>query len=213
MSNLIAQRRTLIGKNACKQLRKTGMIPAIIYGHKKEVYAIEVKKEDFATLLNKNEKIFHLTFADGAYEDVIIKEIHYDVWGEKILHIDFYRIDLNATVNIAVPIHFIGVPKGTANGGVWEKTLQKLEVTCLPIHIPERISVNVEKLDIGMHIRVRDLQIPAELTVTHDLDAIVTTVHTHKNDAEENAAEAAAASSTEPERIKKAKETEDPQEK
>jgi large subunit ribosomal protein L25 len=203
MASIAVKRRTSIGKNACKKLRKTGMIPAIIYGHKKEVYAIEINKEEFKALLDKNEKVFNLILEDDVHENVIIKEISYDTFGENMLHIDFYRIDLNAKVEIAVPIHYIGIPIGTQNGGVWEKNLLQLEVTCLPIHIPEKISVNVEKLDIRMNIRVHDLKIAPELEITNDPEAIITIVHAPKVDEEEEISEDSA---TEPERITKSRE-------
>ena len=182
MASIVVQERTMLGKGACKKLRSQGNIPGIIYGLKKDVLPIQFTLENLLVHLYKT-KIFELKF-DNHSEDVMIKDIHYDTFGEKIYHVDFIRIDKTVKIHAEVPIVFVGVPKATLSGGVWGKHLQHVEIACLPGDIPKNISLNVESLRIGEQIHVKDLLVPEGATIITDAKLLVTLVSEKKKEEE-----------------------------
>lgn len=201
MASIAVEKRSLIGKNACKKLRAKGRIPGIVYGLKKEVLPIELSLEEFLPWLKKREKIFQFQL-DNRQEDVMLKELHHDTFSDIIYHVDFCRIDMNVKITVNIPINFIGIPKGVKSGGSMQKMLQDLHISCLPVAIPESIPLNVEKLDIGEHVRVKELVLASGLEVTNDPEDIVVTVVAAKVEA---AAAGEGEEKVEPQVIKKAK--------
>ncbi len=198
-------KRANVGKKACNELRGQGNIPAILYGLKKDVVALAIKPEDFLPVLQRQEKLVKFE-VDGKEETAVIKEVQYNTYGDKVLHIDFCRIDMNKKLTVAIPIKFIGTPVGLTKGGVWEKTLRQLEISCLPINIPENIKVNAEHLDIGNVLRVKDIQLPALATLVTDPEVVACSVQLPKiQEAEPAAATTEATDKAEPEVIKKPK--------
>ncbi len=201
MTTIAVETRSLLGKNACKKLRANGRIPGTVYGQKKEVLSVEVSLEDVLSIIKKREKILQVQL-NKELDDVIVKEIHYDTFGEKILHIDFCRIDMKAKITVTVPLSFVGVPKGAKAGGIWQKFIQKVQISCLPVEIPESIAVPVEGLELGQNIRIKDLVVAQTIEIKSDPENIVTSVSALK---EEQPAGAAEEERAEPQVIKKAK--------
>ncbi|NUM33190.1 MAG: 50S ribosomal protein L25 [Candidatus Brocadiae bacterium] len=206
MTTIAVEKRSLLGKNACKKLRANGRIPGTVYGQKKEVLSIDLSLEDLLSIIKKREKLVQLQM-NKELEDVIVKEIHYDTFGEKVYHIDFCRIDMKAKITVTVPLSFIGIPKGVKAGGIWQKAIQKVQITCLPVEIPESISVNVEGLEVGQNIRVKDLVVSKTIEIKNDADNIVTFVNAAKE--EQATTELPGEERVEPQVIKKAKSDDD----
>ena len=199
MANMVVTRRSAAGKRACKKMRKSGQVPGVIYGQKKDVIHIEFPHENILALLTEN--ILKLELEDGQ-EDVIIKDVQYDTFGEEILHVDFHRIDLDQRITVSIPIKFIGVPIGTQRGGVWEKHLAELLISCIPDKIPHSIDINIEHLDIDQHLRVKDIEIGIpSVKIEVDEEILITSVHAAKEESEDGEEQ-----SEEPQVIKQAKE-------
>jgi len=202
MTTIAVEKRSLLGKNACKKLRANGRIPGTVYGQKKEVLSIDLSLEDMLSIIKKREKILQIQL-NKQLEDVMVKEIDYDTFGEKVFHIDFCRIDMKAKINVTVPLSFIGIPKGVKAGGIWQKSIQKVQIFCLPVEIPESIAVNVEGLEVGHHIRVKDLVVSPNVEIKNDPETIVTFISAMKE--EQPAPGATEEEKAEPQVIKKAK--------
>lgn len=181
-------------------MRHTGEIPGIIYGEKKAVVPISFSKEQFLPFLRHREAVTKLDL-EGQQENVLIKAIQYDALGNHIIHVDFQRISLDKKINISVPLEFVGVPKGVNSGGVWDTQMRSLEVMCFPNQIPERITVDVEKLELGQQLRVKDIKVPSQVTTVSDPEKIVVNIQTPRAATTTPVEEAR----TEPERIVKEK--------
>ena len=97
---------------------------------------------------------------------VLVKEIQRDPLSRKVVHCDLYAVNLKARIDLEIPLHFVGIPRGVAlDGGVLEPLLRTLEVSCMPLAIPESIDVDVSNLGIGDAIHVRDLVLPADVVL------------------------------------------------
>lgn len=212
MINIAVSKRPAIGKKTCHDLRDQGQIPAILYGQKKDVVSLSISTKEFLQVLQKHEHLVKFT-VDGKEETVVIKEVQYNTYGDKILHVDFCRIDISKKLKVAVPIQFVGTPKGLQKGGVWEKALRQLEISCLPINIPESIKINVDDLDLGTVLRVKDIQLDPLFTMETGKEVVACTVQLPKVQAETPATDAAIEEKAEPEIIKKAKPQEAEEEK
>ena len=123
MASIAVTKRTMLGKNACQKVRNEEQIPAVVYGLKKDAIPLICSKENLLPILH--EKIVKLAI-DDVQEDVMIKEVQYDTFGEHVLHVDFLRIDLTKKISLSVPLKFVGVPKGVQMGGFWEKQIKEI---------------------------------------------------------------------------------------
>jgi len=141
---------------------------------------------------------------------VLIKEIQSHPVSGEILHVDFNEISLTKRLTVKVPIHSKGEPVGVKqDGGTLEHILWEVEVECLPTEIPEKLEVDVAAMKIGDTVHVKDLAVPEGVVIKHEMEAIVlSVVPPHKEEVvapEAGAAVEGAATSAEPEVIKKEK--------
>jgi large subunit ribosomal protein L25 len=152
------------GKEQAKKLRKSGFIPAVVYGQKTASLPLEIENKAFHLLLRHGlgENVLITLTSDNKKEKdrkVLIREIQRDPVGGDILHIDFHEVSLTRKLFIQVPVHIVGTPEGITAGGILQHVLRELEVECLPTAIPEKIEVDVSHLKIGDSIHVSDLKL------------------------------------------------------
>jgi large subunit ribosomal protein L25 len=118
---------------------------------------------------------------DGKTEKVILKGVQRHPAKVRVLHLDFLRIDLNDTIKVHVPLHFINEHSGVGGkkGGVATHTRTDVEVSCLPAYLPEFIEVDLANLDVGHSIHLSELKLPANVQIvelTHGADHDVAVV-------------------------------------
>ncbi|MBT7171354.1 MAG: 50S ribosomal protein L25, partial [Phycisphaerales bacterium] len=116
MATLKATKRTESGTNAVRRLRKEGLLPAVIYGHKKEPISVTVNYKEFIAIIRHHERLIQMEI-EGDVQDVFIKDAQYDVLGDNILHADFEWVDLDELVKVGVEIKLRGTPVGLSVGG------------------------------------------------------------------------------------------------
>src|SRR5207248_968865 len=131
----------------------------------------------------------------------------------QVLHADFFRIAMDRAIEVTIPVTVKGEPKGVKQqGGLLEFDRHEIEIECLPGDIPEHIEIDVSELMLHQAIRVRDVATDARWTPKSDLDMLIVHVIAPKAEEAPAAAEAAvatAATSAEPEIIKKGKKEEE----
>src|SRR5438874_6139237 len=158
-----AQGRDDRGKNAARRLRRTGMVPAVIYGGKGDNLAIAVDPKALQRVLRSEagrNTILKLDIAGHGATNAILKGWQVDPIRESFLHADFYRIAMDVAIRVTVPIHVVGEARGVkVDGGILELVVRAIEVECLPGDIPERIDVEVSDLAINQSLRVSDLKV------------------------------------------------------
>jgi large subunit ribosomal protein L25 len=195
--SLDAVRRADTGKNAVKKVRKAGLVPAILYGRRREPVPLAVgRKELFGALHTGGRNVLiDLRIArngEAESETVMISEIQRDYLRREILHVDLHQISLTETLEARVPVVLVGTPEGVAAGtGVLSHQLRELVVRCLPTQIPDRIVVNVAELKVGDSLHVRDIPVPEGVEFVTAPEEVIVSVVVPKE--EEVAAPAAAA--------------------
>ncbi|MCJ7776728.1 MAG: 50S ribosomal protein L25 [Sedimentisphaerales bacterium] len=150
------------GSTSARRLRKQGLIPAIIYGHKKDAIAITVSAHDFDEAIHHGHRLMDLKVGKKK-ETIIIKDLQYDHLGRDIIHVDLMRVDVAETIKVTVPIELKGVARGTHEGGVIEVHTDHLEVECKVTDIPKSIVVNVKEIGLGDTLHASDIELPSEV--------------------------------------------------
>ncbi len=208
---LKVQPRGKFGTQATKHLRKQGLLPAVVYGHKQETLPLALAQDDFVKALRQGARLVELkTGADT--QIAFVQDVQWDHLGKEVLHVDFRRVSRDERVVVSVPLHLRGIAPGVAGGGVLDQPLHVMNVECLVTAVPHEIRVNVAELQIGQALHVRDLHLPEGVKAMSDPDAIVVQVTAPQ--AEPTAAAAPAAESAEPEVIgRQAKDEEGEEEK
>ena len=189
---LNVQARTAGTTNDARRLRKTGLIPAIVYGKGVEPKCISVNATEWQ-LLSRNELNILSLVEDGKETLVLLKEVQHDPIKNRTRHLDFQaiRMDQKIKAHVAVrPGH--ALPAGASAGGLLEQNLHEIEVESLPQDLPEEIVVDVSAMNLGDMIHVGDIQMPEGVTaVTHADIVVFTEVDESAAEAEEEAAEPA----------------------
>lgn len=164
------------GSLKARKNRESGLIPAILYGHKQESMMFLLNEKEFSTALNTEAKMVNLKW-DDSEEITLIKDVQFDTFGRKILHVDFVRIALTEKVTTHVPVVLYGTSQGVKEGGILDHALKEVEIECLPTEIPKNIRINISELAIGNTIHISDLELPANAKILGNPDAIVVSVH------------------------------------
>lgn len=168
------------GKGASRRLRARGFAPGVVYGSGKPAVTIALDVARFERLLATSHggvnTLIDLAGPGVGGKTVIAKELQREPVRGRIIHVDFYEVDLKTKIDVEVPIHLTGTPVGVVNGGVLDQQLRELELLCLPNAIPDEIVVDVTGLDLGSNLHVRDLVVPEGVEVVSDGELTVATV-------------------------------------
>lgn len=202
------------GKNEARRVRKSGKIPATVYGAGKPPLSISVDPKQVSAILRSatgHNTIFDLLL-DAEQTKVMIVDWQHEPIKGSLLHIDLKRIAMDKMLTVNVPIVLNGVPVGVkVGGGVLEQVLREIELECLPADIPASIEVDVSKLELFQVVRVKDLPHGGKLHFQRDPEQPVAHVVSIKEEVAPAPAEGAegAAAPAEPEVIKKGKQEEE----
>jgi large subunit ribosomal protein L25 len=210
------QIRETRGKNAARRTRMTGMVPATLYGARKDAVALTVNAKQIARILRSetgHNTIFTVNVAGGGAEKAMLKDWQVDPLKGVLLHVDLLRIAMDVRMRVRVPVRTFGEPQGVkVQGGIFEMVTREVEIECLPTDIPEEFKVDVSELLIGKQLRASDLPLdPEKIKLLTDPQRVLAHVVTLKKE-EEPTVEAAVAAETapaEPEVIKKGKKEEE----
>jgi large subunit ribosomal protein L25 len=223
-----AEVRASRGKNEAHRTRAAGQIPAVLYGAYKDPVSIAVNPREINRIIRGTtgyNTIFNLAIAGGETSPVMVVDQQVDPVKGHLLHADFKRIDLTKRIRISVPVGTTGEAKGVkVQGGLLEVITRAIEIECLPDEIPEGFTVDVTELMIGQAKRASDVVLSGSMKLIGSPDTVI--AHSVAMRAEEVVApvegavvatpEAGAAATTaEPEVIKKGKKDEEapPEEK
>ncbi len=203
--------RNSTGSSASSEVRRTGAIPAVLYGEGKPSQAIQVIAKDLKGVLQTKageNALITLRLTDSSKQPeslVVIKELQHNPVTHRIIHVDFHQVSLTKQITVTVPLAFKGDSVGVKQGGgVLEHLRWDVEVSCLPTDIPPEIPVDISGLEVGKVIHVKDLNLPQGVKVIIDPELPVITCVIPKEEVAPTPAEAGA-EATEPEVIKQKK--------
>ena len=174
---LKAERRTQTGKGAARQLRRSGRIPAVIYGQGRDTEALQLSQADLekALAVAGTATLIELKI-DGKRIKTLIREVQRHPTGRQPLHVDFLEIHAGEKITVRTPIHLVGSPEGVRNqAGVLDQILRELEIKVLPKDLPEQVELDVTDLLINQSIHVRDIEVP-DAEILEDPNKTVCTV-------------------------------------
>lgn len=176
---LPAVRRVTVGATAAA-VRKSGYVPAVLYGHGTENHALAVDAKVFMKTLPQISSSTLLTLAIEGDEPrrVLVPEVqHHPLTGLPV-HVDFHQVALTEKIRAKVPLKPVGVSTAVNDlGGILVQSLAEIEVEALPIALPSEIPVDLSRLAaFDDRITVADLVIPAGVTVHARPEEIVAVV-------------------------------------
>jgi len=197
---LKGRQRQKTGSNAARNLRKAGLMPAIIYGHKKKVVSISLNRHDFVEGLHHGARLMSIEL-DGRNETVFVRDVQYDYLGSDIIHADLVRVDVTEKITVDVRLEIKGTPVGAEEGGIVETHTDHLEIECKVTEVPESLIVSVKELGIGDALHAKDVSLPEGSTLVSDPELLLVTCSTIAPEEEAEAEEAEEEVSKQPEVI------------
>jgi len=217
LRELTIKKRDGIGKGPARRLRRSGLVPATLYGGASPEN-IAVTPKDILRLIHGHEgstQLFRVTF-EGSKDGkmAIIRDMQFDPVSENLIHVDLQEVAMDRAIQVSVAIHHVGESVGVKDSqGILEMVLREVRVSCLPGNIPEYLAADVTNLNIHDVLTVKDLKVPEGVRVLNDPNQAVVTVAPPA--AEEVAAPTAAAAAevtaAEPEVLTERKPKEEPE--
>jgi large subunit ribosomal protein L25 len=198
---LEATKRTIGKKSELNNLRREGLIPAVLYGKNMDSTPITVKKGEFQQCYKKsfNELAFYEIVLEGKKHHTILKDKLVHPVTRNILHIDFMVVESSAQMEFEIPIKIIGEPAGIKEGGFMDIIQRTVKISCRAKDIPEELPLDVSGLNIGDSLHIKDLP-EGKWQYKDHADATLVVVHAKKAEAEPTAPAASTeATETKPE--------------
>jgi len=197
-----ADSRATQGKGASRRLRRSGKVPAILYGGSGEPQNIILDQQNLMTMVDK-EKFYSSIITlkiDGKPQPALVKDVQMHPAKNQVVHVDLQRVLEDQPVRVHLPIHFMNAstaPGVKTQGGTVSHLRTDIEISCLPKDLPDALELDIGHLNIGDSIRLSELKLPPGVTLpelAHGRDAPVVAIHApRKQDEAEATAEAAAA--------------------
>lgn len=168
---LAVQPRTETGSGAARRARKSGMTPAIIYSKGSEPKQVYLNAGEWTSISNQKARFVYLV--DGSDKQIaLVKEVQMNHLKAYCLHVDFQVINADEVINASVAVRTVG----ECAAEVIQKK-EEIAVLCKPADLIEEVKVDVEKLTSGATILVKDIELPAGVTLDDDADAVVIQVN------------------------------------
>ena len=170
MNSIEVTIRNTKSKGEVNALRTKGMVPGIIYGGKDQNQKISISKKIFKSLIEKENFLSSILTLniEGKAQNVLPKDIMFDVISDEPMHVDFLRIVKGSKIIIEIPVKFINNEKspGLKRGGVLNIVRRKVELKCPTENIPTELVVDLEGVDIGESFKISSIKLPENVTPT-----------------------------------------------
>ena len=188
---LKATKRTEGGTRKARALRNEGLMPAVLYGHGQETVSLTLNTHDMELAIKHGQRLLNVE-VEGEHQNVLIKDIQWDTWGKKVLHVDLTRVNLDELVTVTVAINLVGTPAGLDDGGSLQQAMASAEIECRVDQIPEEIRVQVSGMQLNDAIHMSDVELPEGSKLLSDPTALICNVVMIAEEAEAEEAEGSA---------------------
>jgi large subunit ribosomal protein L25 len=186
--------REVTNSRATRRLRRTGQVPGVLYGGEAEPLAFTVDERELRHALAARGAVVELHLGKDATPAVLKDAQHHPVRGTT-LHVDFLRVRLDVAIHAVVGLELTGGEDapGTKEGGVLEHVTREVNIEALPTDIPERLELDVSKMQVNDTLFLASVTAPAGVTILDDLEeTVVATLTPPRLEAELEALEEAA---------------------
>ncbi len=195
--DLQVHKRETTGKREAKDLRKNEMVPGVIYDNSKAIHITASRLDLRKVIYSPDTYIVNLNL-DGETYATVVRDADYHPLTDIVQHVEFLRVTKEKPVAVSLPIKFVGTAAGVAKGGKLAIKLRSLKIKGIAFDLPDKIQVNVSKLELGESIKVQDAEQEGIKILTSPSAAIATVVipralRSKTSQTEEAAAEAPAA--------------------
>jgi len=179
---LAAETRARAGKGASRAVRRTGRVPAVIYGAGQPAVTIHVEEKLLVKQLSSGHfmnSIVELTVDGGGAVRTLPRDVQFHPVSDRPIHVDFLRVSADAVITVAVPVHFVDEDKspGMKRGAVLNVVRHELQLDCPSNAIPDQIDISLAGRDVGDSIHISAVVLPAGVTShIHDRDFTIATM-------------------------------------
>ena len=180
---LVVQKRHQAGKGVARRLRRAGQLPAVVYGNGTTL-AIVLAEKDLAhiqqSVAGENTILDFVIEGDTPEScQAILREVQIDPVSRASLHADFYRVDMNKSITVTVPLAFINEPLNLLQSAhaMLTHLWREVEITCLPGDIPDGITVDLAHIHPGETFKAGALALPPGVTLVTDAEEVLVTAH------------------------------------
>jgi len=184
-AKLTAQARDAKGKGAAREARRAGLVPAVIYGEKKDPLKLKLNRREIDKLLayEGSNVIIDLDIEGSSEKNLaMIKEIQYKPIAHVINHVDLIRISMDKKVNISVPLVIVNDEGVKKKGGIIQQLVTEVTVECFPDKIPESIELDLADAELGYNYNVGDLKISEDFSLTDDAEEVLVSIVAPKDE-------------------------------
>lgn len=166
-----------------KALRRAGQIPAVLYGHDgTNTLSLTIAQGAAANLVKAaslNNSLINVEIPSESLEfRTLLRDVQIDPVSGNLLHLSFFAVTAKSQLHATVPVRLVGVSESVEmRGAIIDLRLSELEVSCIPSKIPEAIEVDITPMDVGHHIHVKDLKLPAGVEMMGSPERLLLSVH------------------------------------
>ena len=181
---LQAKNRQSFGSAESRKIRRSGRIPAVIYGRSGKSVSIDLDSLEFVKgTKGISESTIVKVEVDGKSYDAFVKATQRNIIDGNILHIDFYEVESGVALRAKVSLVLNGNPIGVREGGMLETPLHEIEIECLPKDLPERLEIDISGLKANQSLHVRDIALGEGVKLLSNPDQVIALVKFAKAEA------------------------------
>jgi len=170
MNSLEANIRNNKTKGELNIIRNNDEVPAIIYGGKEQNEKISISKKILKSSIDKENFLSSIITinVNGKNQNVLPREVIYDVLSDEPIHVDFLRIIPGVKIRIEIPVEFINHENspGLKRGGVLNIVRRKVELNCPSKKIPKKLTIDLDGVDIGESFKISSVKLDPDVTPT-----------------------------------------------
>lgn len=179
--DITANIRKSTGKGISRSLRRQGFVPGVLYGPKSQPIHLSVEASDIEKIFKNSgssQAPLNLTIKNGELikKTAMIKDLQHHPISRRLLHIDLYEVAMDKKIHVKVPVMLTGTAKGIEAGGTLQLIRREIDVLCLPLDIPESITVDVSEMEIGDSIHIEEIPVSGNIEILADTNFTVVTV-------------------------------------
>jgi large subunit ribosomal protein L25 len=159
------------GKRHSQRLRKSGVVPAVLYGHGEKSVSLAIPATEVSAAVRHGSRLVELKGAIS--EKAFIRDLQWDTYGLEVVHLDLTRISEHERVKVQVAVDLRGEAAGIKQGGIVEQMLHEVQIECPVSSIPDKLHVNVSNLNVGDALTVGELPLPEGVKMLSHAEVVV----------------------------------------
>lgn len=191
---LVVEKRDATGTLRIRRLRKEGKIPAVLYGHGQDNVNLLIDSRAVDKVVNNGQ--YFVSLSGAVTETAMVKDVQWDAFGSRVLHLDLSRVDANEAIEVSLPLQMKGEAPGASLGGMVTQLVHEVKISCPANALPEYLEINIDELELDGGVSASSIVLPEGASLVGSPTETLISCPTPKGSAEvaesEDDAEAAA---------------------